>query len=247
MEVTDHPRPVKAVSITAQTVISAQSGATKATLMLFNSAVIRHPPKKHLQMGVGICAGRAVAIPAGWQVKGLLEASGLSAHSFLCAIKHRYTEAHQSISALCSSVEIFTLFQICGLKVLGKYKLLRSKARQLFRSTKCSICFWFMKTRHKAEWAALIFWDLRSTAGSFSQWPGCLRGTRIVPEQRPPCPESQKTLFRLLLFVSDLRYKDTRHNSRDLSRSLTALPHSGFRHLPGHRAAAEEQETRGWP
>lgn len=49
---------------------------------------------------------RAVALPAGTQVKGLLQASVLSVHSLLCAIKHRYTEAHLSISALCSSMEI---------------------------------------------------------------------------------------------------------------------------------------------
>lgn len=72
---------------------------------------------------------------------------------------HRYTEAHQSISALCGRVEIpvLTVFQICELKVPGKYKLLYSKAEELFCSTKCSIYFWIRKTKHKAGSAALIF------------------------------------------------------------------------------------------
>lgn len=64
-----------------------------------------------------------------------------------------YTEAHQPTSALCSSVDIavLALFQICGLKVPFKYKLLYSKAEEQFYSTECSICFWVMRTRHKVE------------------------------------------------------------------------------------------------
>lgn len=49
----------------------------------------------------------------------------------------------------------------------------------------------------------------------------------------------------MLLFVSDLRYRDTRHNSWDLSHLITALPHSGFRHWPELGAAAEECEKKG--
>lgn len=150
------------------------------------------------------------------------------------------------ISVFCSSMEIpvLTLFQTCRLEVPGKYKLLSSKSQDLFHSTKRSICFCVMKTRHQL---AMLHKSQKNSAAhsaiglAVSEWLGQF-------QNRDPCPECQKTLFSMLLFVSDLRCRGTRHNSWDLSHSLTALPHSGFRRLPGgHRAAAEEWETRGWP
>lgn len=149
--------------------ISSQSGAAKATLMLLNTAVISHRPEKNIQMGVcHLC----------WEDCSHTSRQGLA--TGFCSLCPQLTLCHKAqvqrgtlvlfISALCSSVEIpvLTLFQICRLKVPGKHKLLYSKAQKLFLCTKCSIYFCVMKTRHKAEWAALIFWDLRSTASSFS-------------------------------------------------------------------------------
>lgn len=101
--------------------------------------------------------------------------------------KHRYTEAHpvHFISAHRRvEIPVLTLFQICGLKVPGKYKWSYSEVPELFCSTKCSISFCVTKRRHKAGWAALISWGFRIIASSFTQWTSYLRVTRIVPEQR---------------------------------------------------------------
>lgn len=130
MPVTDHPRKFK-----------AQSGATKAMLMLLNTIAISHNPEKHVQIGDQHLIWEGCSHTS--RHTGLLQASILSVHSSLFAIEHRCTGVQQSISALCSSVgtPVLTLFQICGLKVPGKYKLLYSKAQKLFFSTKCSYLF----------------------------------------------------------------------------------------------------------
>lgn len=157
--------------------------------MLLNTAEISHPPEKNIQIRVHHLCWEDCSHTSRHTSQGL--ATGFCSLCPLHTLFHK-AQVHRGISALfvsalCSSMEIpgLTLFQICGLKVPGKYKLLYSKAQELFLNTKCSIYFCVMKTRHKAEWAACIFWDLRSIASSFSQWTSCLRVTRIVPEQRP--------------------------------------------------------------
>lgn len=147
-------------SINYSTVISAQSDAERTCWCCFTQQWPVTLWRSTFRWEFSIWIGRAVAIPAGTQIKCLLQASVLC-YSLLSLTKHSHREAHQSTSALWSSMEIavLNLFQICGLKVPGKYKLLYSKAEEVFHSTKCNICFWVMKTRHKIEWAALIFWD----------------------------------------------------------------------------------------
>lgn len=91
-------------------------------LMLFHTAVTSHPLEKQIQRGIQHLHREGYShILAGTQIKCLLQASILC-YSLLSLTKLRDSEAHQSTSALCSSVEIavFTLFQICGLKLSGK-------------------------------------------------------------------------------------------------------------------------------
>lgn len=144
----------------------------------------------------------------------------------------RDTSPFHHILVLCSRVEIplLTLNQICGMQIPGNYKLFYSKAQKLFCSTKYSMFLsWSPGTRlHELH---LTIRCLESIGSSFTQWASCLRETRTVPEQRPLSwiPEDfiQHAIDHLR---SDLRYGDTRCNTRYLSCLLgfilLALLHS---------------------
>lgn len=98
--------------------ISSQSGAAKATLMLLNTAVISHRPEKNIQMGVcHLC----------WEDCSHTSRQGLatgfcSLCPQLCAIKHRYKGAHWSSSFQHSAAvwryQYLPFFRFAGWKYL---------------------------------------------------------------------------------------------------------------------------------